>query len=143
VSTTADENKRFVDEFANPHSWLLTADNLHEQATEIYQTRSRSSITTKLTAKGDSSGEVWPPVLEIVHPETPEQTIEVAFFMRDVLNCTLSAGENLMAFLASTNMQHDHRQHTMVMEFPPEKRRSPHVKYYHAINLGGEMCPIG
>ena len=53
VSTTANENKRFVNEFANPHSWLMTAENLHEQATEIYQNRSRSSITTKLNAKGE------------------------------------------------------------------------------------------
>jgi hypothetical protein len=45
----ADENKRFV-EFANPHSWLMTADNLHEQATAIYEGRDRSSITTKVDA---------------------------------------------------------------------------------------------
>lgn len=50
MSTTADENKRFVVEFANPHCWLMTADNLHEQAAEIYRNRSRSSITTKLNA---------------------------------------------------------------------------------------------
>jgi hypothetical protein len=46
----ADENKRFVDEFANPHAWLMMADNLHEQATQIYEGRSRSTITTTLDA---------------------------------------------------------------------------------------------
>ena len=46
-----DENKRFVEEFANPHSWLLTAENLHEQATEMYNRRSRSSILTRTNAK--------------------------------------------------------------------------------------------
>lgn len=46
----ADANKHFVEEFANPHSWLLTADNLHEQATAIYAGRATSSITTKLDA---------------------------------------------------------------------------------------------
>lgn len=46
----ADENKRFVEEFANPHSWLLTADNLHEQAAAIYAGRAHSSITTKVDA---------------------------------------------------------------------------------------------
>ena len=50
----ADENKRFVEEFANPHSWLLTADNLHEQATTIYAGRAYSSITTKVDAKSSS-----------------------------------------------------------------------------------------
>lgn len=46
-----DENKRFVEEFANPHSWLLTAENLHERATEMYNRRSRSSILTRTNAK--------------------------------------------------------------------------------------------
>jgi hypothetical protein len=44
------ENKRFAEEFANPHSWLLTAENLHEQATEMYSRRSGSSILTKTNA---------------------------------------------------------------------------------------------
>jgi hypothetical protein len=45
------ENKRFAEEFANPHSWLLTAENLHEQATEMYSRRSGSSILTNRNAK--------------------------------------------------------------------------------------------
>jgi hypothetical protein len=53
VSTAADENKRFADEFAKPHSWLMMADNLHEQATEIYRKRSRSSIVTRVNGKGE------------------------------------------------------------------------------------------
>jgi len=40
------ENRRFVEQFANPHSWFLTADNLYEQAAALYRGRSRSSIMT-------------------------------------------------------------------------------------------------
>jgi hypothetical protein len=47
-----DKSRLFVEEHANPHSWLLMADNLHEQATGLYQRRSASSILTKLDAKG-------------------------------------------------------------------------------------------
>jgi hypothetical protein len=46
----ADENRWFVREFANPHSWLLTAESLHEQATALYRTRDRSSILTRTDA---------------------------------------------------------------------------------------------
>src|ERR1700733_13375212 len=46
----ADENRRFVEEFANPHSWLLTAEHLHEQATALYRTRDQSSLVTKRDA---------------------------------------------------------------------------------------------
>ncbi|WP_156918185.1 hypothetical protein [Bradyrhizobium sp. Cp5.3] len=34
-------------EFANPHSWLLSAENLHEQATALYATRDQSSLLTR------------------------------------------------------------------------------------------------
>jgi hypothetical protein len=30
-----------------------------------------------------------------------------------------------------------------VVEFPPEARRSPHVRYYFAMNMNGVMTPIG
>lgn len=40
-----DENFKFVEEMANPHSWLLTADNLHEQAVALRGQWGRSLIT--------------------------------------------------------------------------------------------------
>ena len=40
-----DENKRFVEEFANPHSWLMMADNLHEQAQHLYGRRGKLAYT--------------------------------------------------------------------------------------------------
>ncbi|WP_315731534.1 MULTISPECIES: hypothetical protein [unclassified Bradyrhizobium] len=52
-----DQNKRFVEEYANPHSWLLTAENLHEQATALYRTRRQSSILTKVDANRRVIGE--------------------------------------------------------------------------------------
>jgi hypothetical protein len=58
-TTMADENKRFVEEFANPHSWLLTADNLHEQAAGIYARQAYSSITTKVDANNIVLQQTW------------------------------------------------------------------------------------
>jgi hypothetical protein len=39
-----DANARFV-EMANPHAWLLTANDLHEQALHLYGQRGRSMTT--------------------------------------------------------------------------------------------------
>lgn len=44
----SDDNRRFVEDFANPHSWLLMADDLHEQAVSLNNGRSQSSIMTKV-----------------------------------------------------------------------------------------------
>lgn len=48
--SASSRGKLFVQEFANPHSWLLTADNLHEQAAAIYAGGASSSIMTKVDA---------------------------------------------------------------------------------------------
>jgi hypothetical protein len=45
-----DENRRFVDDFANPHSWVMTAEDLHEQASLLYRMRDRSSIRSLVNA---------------------------------------------------------------------------------------------
>lgn len=37
-----DPSRVFVDEYANPHAWLQTADRLHEQAVHMYRRRSSS-----------------------------------------------------------------------------------------------------
>jgi hypothetical protein len=39
-----DKNLRFV-EMANPHSWLVTADNLHAQAVALSKSRGSSALT--------------------------------------------------------------------------------------------------
>ncbi|WP_374589339.1 hypothetical protein [Novosphingobium sp.] len=41
---TQEECKAFVDA-ANPHQWILVADNLHEQACHLWSTRGRGNIT--------------------------------------------------------------------------------------------------
>jgi hypothetical protein len=45
-----DDNRRFVKDYANPHSWLLMADNLHEQATALYKGRRGSGLMTRTNA---------------------------------------------------------------------------------------------
>jgi hypothetical protein len=44
MSQQVEEYKRFVAELAGPHIWLLTADNLHQQAKALYALRGRSSM---------------------------------------------------------------------------------------------------
>jgi hypothetical protein len=41
---TADQGRRFV-RSADPHQWLLTADNLHTQAVALYGQRGRGQLT--------------------------------------------------------------------------------------------------
>ena len=49
-----DTNLAFVLEWANPHSWLLTADNLHEQALAQHRRRGRSILTMRKKGEAKS-----------------------------------------------------------------------------------------
>lgn len=52
-----DTNKRFV-RAANPHSWLLAADDLHEQAVAQYRRRDGSILLIRKDAEATSSDRV-------------------------------------------------------------------------------------
>lgn len=48
-----DLNRAFVD-VANPHSWLLTALNLHEQAVAVHRTSDRGALTQQNMRTGET-----------------------------------------------------------------------------------------
>lgn len=54
---TSDQCKKFV-EFSNPHSWLLVADSLHEQAIELHRHRNGSLLTRIDYRNGEHKS--WP-----------------------------------------------------------------------------------
>lgn len=49
-------NLRFLEEFANPHSWLLTAENLHEQAVLL---RKRRDGGVLIKSSADGRRRIW------------------------------------------------------------------------------------
>ena len=51
-------NKQFVLEWANPHSWLLAADDLHEQALAQYRRRDGSVLMIRKDGETKSSDRV-------------------------------------------------------------------------------------
>jgi len=49
-----DANFKFVEEKANPHAWLLTADDLHRQALHLYGQRGRGMTHFSDLRSGDT-----------------------------------------------------------------------------------------
>jgi hypothetical protein len=63
-------------------------------------------------------GKVSFPTVEVIHEKTPEPRTEAAIFMTGLLESVLNMGEQLMAFLADTNVQPAWHG-ISVVEFPP------------------------
>lgn len=93
--------------------------------------------------KMTAAAAIDPPMIEVVHQDTPEPTIPLVVFMHGMLASIIAAGEELMAFLASRHMELGWQDKAVVFNFPEEQRRHPHVRFYFAMNMGGTMVPVG
>jgi hypothetical protein len=71
------------------------------------------------------------------------QTVPVLIFMHQMLRSILRIGEDVMAFLASRHVTAGWEDKVGVVDFPEGQRRSTHVRYYFAVNMGGTLVPVG
>ena len=93
--------------------------------------------------KMTSKAQIDPPMIEVIHEQTPEPEVPLLFFMHEMLNSILRVGEQLMAFLASRHVMPEWENTVCVVDFPEDQRREARVRYYFAMNMGGTLVPIG
>jgi hypothetical protein len=90
-----------------------------------------------------ANAEIRVPLMEIVHEQTPEPVVPVTIFMENMTRSVVAVGEEMMAFLASYHVTPDWEGKVFVWHFPEGQRRHPHVRYYFALNMNGQIVPIG
>lgn len=90
-----------------------------------------------------ANAEIEPPSVEIVHEKTPEPVVPLAIFMENMTQSVINLGEQMIAFLASYHVMSSWKETVCVWYFPEGERRHPHVRYYFAMNMNGQMVPIG
>ena len=69
------------------------------------------------------SGELRPPALEVVHPETPQPLIVVSDFMAQAVEQIAGIFELMLAFLCGYNVQPFAGLAIQVVRYPPNSRR--------------------
>jgi hypothetical protein len=89
------------------------------------------------------NAEIEPPTIEIVHEQTPQPSVTLAAFMESMTQSVVNLGEQTMAFLASYHVMPGWQETVSVCYFPQGQRRNPHVGYYFAMNMNGQIVPIG
>jgi hypothetical protein len=90
-----------------------------------------------------SNAEIEPPTIEIVHEQTSEPVVPLTIFMDNIMQSLVNLGEQTIAFLASYHVMPGWEGKVSVCYFPDGQRRHPHVRYYFAINMNGQIVPIG
>jgi hypothetical protein len=90
----------------------------------------------------DPKNALLPPMIEVIHPKTPLQKIPLGAFFSQALQNLVSIVELMIVFLCARNVKSFGGMQIQVMEIPPERRRSPHVRYGYGALLGGQLVPF-
>lgn len=88
-------------------------------------------------------GKVYPPLIEVHHPETPVGSSPVNDFLKLVRGSMLAHAESTLAFIRLAVLLERNPFHESVAVFPEEERRHKHVRFYRAIALDGAWRILG
>ncbi|MEJ0084990.1 MAG: hypothetical protein WDO72_04880 [Pseudomonadota bacterium] len=89
------------------------------------------------------NGQVYPPLVEVQHPDTPIRTLPLSELVEFVRNMTLDHAEMMLAFIRFAVLLKDNPFQEWVAEFPEGERRHKFVRYYRAIQLNGAWRILG
>ena len=90
----------------------------------------------------DARNVLLPPTVEIIHPRTPLPRVSVNAFFTQTLENLVRVVELMMVFLCARHVSTVGSFPVQVVEFPQERRRSPHVRYGYGMIIGDEIVPM-
>ncbi len=90
----------------------------------------------------DPKNVLLPPMLEIIHPITPLSRRSVSAFFTQTLQTIVEIVELMPVFLCSRYIDQNPTFPVQIVELPPDRRFSPHVKYGYAVRMGDQIVPM-
>lgn len=91
----------------------------------------------------DPKNRLQPPMLEVRHPKTPLDSIPVGVFFSQAIDNLVHVVELMIVFLCARHVKSFGGIPIQVMELPPKRRKSQHVRYGYGALLGGDLVPFG
>jgi len=91
----------------------------------------------------DVDSNLLPPSIEIAHPNTPQPSVPVVDFMRQITISMVDIVELMLAFLCNRHIRTIQGFPVHVHEFPKAQRRTKNVKYGYGIATEKSIIPFG
>jgi hypothetical protein len=88
-------------------------------------------------------GRVYPPLVEVRHPETPIGKLPVVELLEFIRSTIIDHAEVVLAFIKSANLLRNNPFKETVAEFSIDHRRHKFVRFYRAVNMNGTWCILG
>jgi hypothetical protein len=86
-----------------------------------------------------ASGDIRPPFIEIIHPETPEPAMPLFSFMEQMTQSVVNVTENFIAFLCAKHVQPITGFPVEVGLIPEEQRSNKMVRYGYVVWMGNQL----
>lgn len=87
----------------------------------------------------DANNVLNPPTIEIIHPRTPLKREPISSFYTRTLENVVRVVELMVVFLCARHVTPTAGIPVHVVEFPPDDRRSPHVRYGYGAMIGDQI----
>lgn len=91
----------------------------------------------------NAENQLQPPVIQIIHPKTPQPSVPVVSFMRQVIDGIVDFVELMLAFLCNRKIRPISGFPVQVHEFPNGQRRTANVKYGYGVATENSIIRFG
>ncbi len=98
-------------------------------------------VTTDFSVNAENK--LLPPLVEVVHPKTPQAAVPVVDFMNHVIDSLVDIVELILAFLCNRHIRPITGFPVQVHEFPMDQRRTENVKYGYGVATGKTVIRFG
>jgi hypothetical protein len=139
ISLLSNIDPNFISEWKKSYELFMRLRHLRN-ASE-HPDENKVIIANDFTMKAD--GKISLPTVEIRHPKIPNETLSVLAFLEFLRKTLLDYAENTVVFIKRAALLNRNPFNERVVEFPEEERRHKFVRYYRAINIGGNWRILG
>lgn len=89
------------------------------------------------------SGELRPPSIEIIHPETPQSSVSLLGLMEQITNQLATVFEIMLVHLCDVNVQSFAGMPLIVIEYDENQQKAFKCRYGYASRIGNKLIPFG
>jgi hypothetical protein len=89
------------------------------------------------------SGELNPPSIEVIHPETPQPSVPLLALMEHIADQLATAFEVMLAHLCGANVQPFAGMPLGVIEYDKNQQKAFKCRYGYATRMGDQIVPFG
>ena len=89
------------------------------------------------------SGELQPPCIEVIHPETAQPSVQLLDLMGHVANHLAIIFEVMMAYLCGCNVKPFAGLPLGIIEYTEDRQKAFKCRYGYGTRMGDQIVPLG